>query len=120
MVKHPVVIWHNPRCSKSRQTLQLLRQKGIKPEIIEYLQAPPSAEEIRSTAHKLGGTVFQMLRTKEDIFKSLNLSSDMPDATLAHHMTQHPKLIERPVVIASDKAAIGRPPENVLDILPED
>lgn len=112
-----VVIYHNPRCSKSRQTLALIEEKDIKPEIIEYLKQPPSETELKHILSLLGLSAHQLIRKKEQEYKSLGLSDDMPEKQLIAAMVENPKLIERPIVINGKKAAVGRPPENVLDIL---
>lgn len=106
-------IWHNPRCSKSRQTLALLEEKGITPTIRKYLEDAPSAAEINDVLQKLGKAPLELMRTKEAEFKELSLKGASDDALIAA-MASHPKLIERPVVIEGEKAAIGRPPESVL------
>jgi arsenate reductase len=108
------VIWHNPRCSKSRAVLELLRENGCEPEIIEYLKTPPTADEIAQTVRLLEISPLQLMRTKEPIFKELNLSND---AERISAMAEHPILIERPVVIRGGQARLGRPPEVVLEIL---
>jgi arsenate reductase len=113
-----VSIYHNPRCSKSRQTLALLEERGIDPEIILYLETPPSAETLSGILQKLGITPRQLLRKGEDAYKENNLSdTSLSDQQLIDAMVTHPKLIERPIVINGSKAALGRPPEQVLDIL---
>ena len=114
----PTRIYHNPRCSKSRQTLALLNERGIEPEIIRYLETPPTAQELTDIVNKLGCESRELMRTKESEYKELGL--DNPDLTrdqLIEAMAQTPKLIERPIVINKGKAALGRPPEAVLDIL---
>ena len=113
----PITIYHNPRCSKSRETLKLLQDKGIEPEVRLYLENAPSAEELRETLALLGIPAIDLVRTKEAEFKAEGLSKDSPDDLLIAAMAGTPKLIERPVVFANGKAALGRPPENVLDIL---
>ena len=111
-------IYHNPRCSKSRQTLALLQERGIEPEIVLYLETPPDAETLKSLLQKLGMTARQLLRKGEDAFKDNNLADQsLSDDQLISAMVAYPKLIERPIVIHGDKAALGRPPEQVLDIL---
>lgn len=113
-----VTIYHNPRCSKSRQTLELLREKGIEPSIIEYLKTPPSAHEIADILAKLGRSPRELMRTKEAEYKEQGLDdSSLDDGALINAMVATPKLIERPIVLAGGKAAIGRPPESVLEIL---
>ena len=111
-------IYHNPRCSKSRQTLALIQEQGIEPEIIEYLQNPPSAEELDSILQALEMEPMQLMRKGEGEFKELDLAnSDMTRDELITTMIAHPKLIERPIVVAKKGVVIGRPPENVLAIL---
>lgn len=111
-------IYHNPRCSKSRETLALLEQQGLTPEIIKYLDTPPSAQELKSLLKALGISARDLLRTGEDDYKALNLGDPaLSDAKLIAAMTSHPKLIQRPIVVNGKQAALGRPPEAVLDIL---
>ena len=113
-----VKIYHNPRCGKSRQTLQLLQEQGIEPEIIEYLKTPPSTEELNDILQKLGMEPRDLMRKKEAEYKANGLDDQTLDRqTLISGMVKHPMLIERPIVLANDKAAIGRPPEAVLSIL---
>jgi len=111
-----ITIWHNPRCSKSRQTLALVEGKGDL-TVRRYLEEAPSFEELTSVKALLGVTAIEMMRPKEGLFKELGLSQTDDDATLLSAMAAHPKLIERPIVLANGKAAMGRPPESVLDIL---
>ncbi len=113
-----VTIYHNPRCSKSRQTLQLLSDQGIEPTIIEYLTTPPSEDELRQTLQLLGMKPRDLMRKNESIYKESNLADDdLSDEKLVAAMLEHPILIERPIVLANGKASIGRPPESVLGIL---
>ncbi|WP_421784876.1 arsenate reductase (glutaredoxin) [Hyphobacterium sp.] len=113
-----VEIWHNPRCTKSRETLALLRQKGVEPEIREYLNETPSVDELKTVLGKLGfDTVRAWMRTKEADYKALDLKNEADEDRLLAAMAAHPKLIERPVVINGARAALGRPPETVLGIL---
>jgi arsenate reductase len=112
-----VTIYHNPRCSKSRQTLELLKEKSIEPEVVEYLKTPPNAAELKDILSKLGLSADELMRKKETIYKELGLASVSDENELITAMVNNPKLIERPIVIKGDKAAIGRPPESVLDIL---
>jgi arsenate reductase (glutaredoxin) len=113
-----VVCYHNPRCGKSRQTLELLRQKGIEPEIIEYLKTPPTAEELDDILKKLGMEPRELMRKKESEYKANALDNPSLDRmALINTMIANPILIERPIVLANEKAALGRPPENVLSIL---
>ena len=113
-----VTIYHNPRCSKSRETLALLQNKGIKPVIIEYLQNPPDRKTLTEILDKLGISARQLIRTKESAY----LENKLDDSSLTRNqlisaIIEHPILMERPIVLANGKAAIGRPPENVLEIL---
>ena len=113
-----VTIWHNPRCSKSRQTLALLRERGIEPEIVEYLKTPPSAGELEAVLEKLGMEPRGLMRRKEAAWREAGLDNPaLGRRALVEAMAAHPALIERPVVLAQGKAALGRPPENVLAIL---
>lgn len=113
-----VKIYHNPRCSKSRQTLQLLTEKQIKPDIVEYLTDTPSHTELKNLIKLLGINARDLLRKKETEYKQLGLdNNDLSDDQIIDAMIKHPKLIERPIVVNKNKAAIGRPPENILEIL---
>lgn len=113
-----VKIYHNPRCGKSRQTLQLLKEQGIEPEIIEYLKTPPSAQELDDILQKLDMEPRELLRKKESEYKANGLDDMSLDRqALITAMVNNPILIERPIVIAGGKAAVGRPPEAVLTIL---
>lgn len=111
-------ILHNPRCSKSRQTLQLLQDKGYAPEVIEYLKNPFDYSQIENIIGLLGfSSARQLMRKGEDAYKEQELAKEENEAALIQAMVNTPKLIERPIVLANSKAAIGRPPESVLDIL---
>ncbi|MDH5558581.1 MAG: arsenate reductase (glutaredoxin) [Alphaproteobacteria bacterium] len=113
-----VTIYHNPRCSKSRQTLQLLADKGIEPEIVEYLNTPPDAATLDEFLVKLGMEPRDLMRKKEEPYKALNLADEsLNRAALIAAMVENPILIERPIVVTGGKVAIGRPPEQVLAIL---
>jgi len=114
-----VVIYHNPRCSKSRQTLELLEKNGVQPEVIKYLDTPLTVEQLKVLFTQLGfSSVREMMRTKETDYKEANLSdASVSDEDLFSAMAANPKLFERPVVVANNKAKIGRPPEQVLEIL---
>jgi arsenate reductase len=113
-----VRIYHNSRCSKSRGTLELLQARGIEPEVVNYLDTPPSAEELQALLRLLGMAPRQLLRTGEAEYQELGLADPaMSDEAIVRAMVAHPKLIERPIVVANGKAAIGRPPEAVLAIL---
>jgi len=114
-----LTLYHNPRCTKSRGALELLQARGLTPDIVLYLETPPDAAQLRDLLGKLGISARQLLRTGEDDYKQLNLAdAGLSDDQLIAAMAAHPKLIERPILVAGDKAAIGRPPENVLEILP--
>ncbi|EPJ89890.1 arsenate reductase [Pseudomonas sp. CFII64] len=114
-----LTLYHNPRCSKSRGALELLQARGLSPTILLYLETPPDAAQLRELLAKLGIGARQLLRTGEDDYKILNLADkSLSDDDLIAAMAAHPKLIERPILVAGDKAAIGRPPENILEILP--
>lgn len=113
-----VVIYHNSRCSKSRQTLQLLQERGIKPEVVDYLAHPPSREILRAIIQQLAITPRELMRKQEPEYKALQLDNPaLTDEELISAMLSTPKLIERPLVTVNGKAAIGRPPEAVLTIL---
>ncbi len=110
-----VTIYHNPRCSKSRQTLTLLQERGVAPNVVEYLQTPPSPDELAEILTLLELTPRELMRKKEAPYSELNLGeATMSDVDLIDAMVNNPILIERPIVLANGKAAIGRPPENVL------
>lgn len=114
-----LTLFHNPRCSKSRGALELLEARGLAPTIVRYLETPPSAAELQALLGKLGISARQLLRTGEEEYKALGLDDpQLGDAQLIEAMAAHPKLIERPILVAGDKAVIGRPPEKVLEILP--
>ena len=113
-----VTIYHNPKCSKSRQTLELLIKQGIKPVLNEYLKNPPTAEEIKEILRKLDYAPRDLMRKKETAYTLHNLDDpSLPNDALIKLMIKYPILIERPIVLANEKAAIGRPPEQVLKIL---
>ncbi|MBP2834989.1 arsenate reductase (glutaredoxin) [Dickeya parazeae] len=114
-----VTIYHNPRCSKSRETLTLLQQQGIEPEVVLYLDTPPDAATLTRLIKQLGfNSARELMRRKEELYRELNLADDtLTEAQLIEAMVTHPKLIERPIVIANGHAKLGRPPEQVLDIL---
>ncbi len=113
-----VTIYHNPRCSKSRKTLQLLKERGIEPKIIEYLKTPPNAATLKQILDLLGRTPRELMRRKEAPYGELNLDNQELSAdSLIAAMVENPILIERPIVLANGGAALGRPPEAVFDIL---
>ncbi|RMA78811.1 arsenate reductase (glutaredoxin) [Umboniibacter marinipuniceus] len=109
-------IYHNPRCSKSRQTLELLTNEGINVNVVRYLDTPPSREQLSDLLNQLGYSAHQLLRKGEAIYKSLGLSADTADAELLAAMVENPILIERPIVSHNGRAMIGRPPEQVLEL----
>lgn len=113
-----LILYHNPRCSKSRQTLALLCERGMEPQIIEYLKAPPDESVLREVLRKLEIAPSELLRTGEAAYKELGLGDpEIADADIIAAMAAHPILIQRPILIAGDQARIGRPPEAVLEIL---
>ncbi len=112
------IIYHNPRCSKSRQTLEILNEKDVDTEIVLYLENPPSPEEVASILQKLGLSSRDIIRKGEEEYKLLNIKDQsLTENQLISFMSENPKLIERPIVVKDDKAIIGRPPENVLSLL---
>ncbi|MGP9802445.1 arsenate reductase (glutaredoxin) [Rheinheimera sp. NSM] len=114
-----LTIYHNPRCSKSRETLALLQQQSQPFQVIEYLKTPPTADELRHLLQLLGLSARQLLRSKEDEYQQLGLAdSTLSEQQLIAAMVAQPKLIERPIVVCGNKAVIGRPATNVLNILP--
>lgn len=118
-MSHAVQIYHNPRCSKSRETLALLKDNGVEPDVVLYLDTPPDAETLKSLLKMLGMTSARgLMRQKEDLYKELNLAdSALSENALIEAMIAHPKLIERPIVVKNGQARIGRPPEQVLEII---
>ncbi|MCK4951335.1 MAG: arsenate reductase (glutaredoxin) [Gammaproteobacteria bacterium] len=111
-------IFHNPKCSKSRQTLQILHDRNTNPQIIEYLKTPPNESELEEILKLLGMEPRDLMRKKEDIYKELKLDDTSLDRqNLIRAMIENPKLIERPIVLSNNKATIGRPPENVIGLL---
>ncbi|MFI5000069.1 MAG: arsenate reductase (glutaredoxin) [Reyranellales bacterium] len=113
-----VTIWHNPRCGKSRQTLELLHRKGVEPTIREYLKAPPSRAEVEKLIDLLGGDPRDLVRDGEPEFKALKKKkTDLSKADIAKAIATHPILLQRPIVVVGSRAAIGRPPEAVLSLL---
>lgn len=112
------VFWHNPRCSKSREALALLRERGCEPQILEYLKHPPHCAEIERVAKAIGLPVKSMMRTAEPEYVQLGLDEPgVTDAALCAAMAGHPRLIQRPILVAGERAVVGRPPERVLDLL---
>lgn len=112
-----MILWHNPRCSKSRQALALLEDRGLAVEVRKYLEDAPSLAELGALQSMLGLPAIEMMRPKEAVFREMGLARDMGEADLLAAMAAEPRLIERPVLINGDKAVIGRPPERVLDLV---
>ena len=110
-------IYHNPKCSKSREALALLRANGVEPAVVEYLKSPLSAAELYELLHALRLNAHDLLRAKEDEYRELKLSPASPEGVIIDALVAHPVLMDRPVVVASKRAVIGRPPEKVLDLL---
>lgn len=114
-----LTLYHNPRCSKSRAALQLLEERDLQPVVVHYLDTPPSAAQLREVLEKLGLPPRQLLRSGEDEYRELGLANQaLSDEELIEAMAAHPRLIERPILIAGNRAVIGRPPENILELLP--
>ncbi|MBF0381140.1 MAG: arsenate reductase (glutaredoxin) [Magnetococcales bacterium] len=113
-----VTIYHNPRCSKSRQGLKLLQENGVEPNVVEYLKTPPDAKTLADILDKLGMEPRDLMRKKEAEYKANGLQDEsLSKKELIEAMVKFPKLIERPVVVSGGKVAIGRPPENILNII---
>ena len=113
-----LTLYHNPRCSKSRGALELLEARGLTPTVVRYLETPLSAAQLRDLLAKLNISARQLLRSGEDEYKALGLAdSSLSDEQLIAAMVAHPKLIERPILVAGERAVIGRPPEKVLELL---
>jgi arsenate reductase len=110
-------IYHNPRCSKSRTTLALLQENGIDPEVVLYLESPPDVDTINALLGKLGISASQLVRSGEADFKDAGLDKNSSEVDIVAAMALRPKLIERPIVVKGDKAVLGRPPENALELM---
>lgn len=113
-------LYHNPRCSKSRAALELLRERGIEPRIVAYLDEPPTAAELRRLVSMTGSGAHDLVRAGEAEYAALNLGPASSDDELIAAMAQHPRLIERPIFVRAGRAVIGRPPERVLDLLDDE
>jgi arsenate reductase len=112
-----ITIWHNPKCSKSREALKLLEEKGETTEVFKYLDTAPSRTDIEALLGKLGISARELMRTKEDLYKELGLAKITEEAALIDALAEHPKLIERPILIEGNRAVIGRPVEKVVEFL---
>jgi len=112
-----IQIWHNPKCSKSRNAMTLLKEKGINANIVKYLETSPSKEQLKDVLKKLNMKASELLRTGEDIYKELNLKNVIDEEQLIEIMVEHPILIERPIIIKGDKAVIARPIEKLEELL---
>ncbi len=112
-----ISIYHNPRCTKSRQTLELLKEQGIEPKVIEYLKELPSKQELKDVIKLLKIKPIDLVRRTESVYKDQFKGKELSDEEWINAMLQYPKLIQRPIVINGKKAALGRPPENVLEII---
>ena len=110
-------IYHNPRCSKSRQTLNIIKESGQEVEIIEYLKTPPTAEELEDVLQKLNLPIEYLIRTGEEIYKTEYKGKELTDAEWIEALVEHPNMLERPIVVNNDQAILGRPPENVQKLL---
>ena len=118
MSESPITIYHNPRCSKSRQTLQLIRDAGVEPNVVEYLKTPPTSAELSSILERLKLQPVELIRRKEAAFSELKLATtELTRDELIAVMVKNPVLIERPIVVKGSDAVIGRPPENVQELL---
>ena len=112
------VLYHNPRCSKSRGALELLQERGIEPQVVRYLDTPPDAATLRTLVRKLGIRPRELLRTGEEEYRSLGLADEsVGDDAIIQAMAAHPRLIERPILMRDERTVIGRPPERVLELL---
>ena len=112
-----ITIWHNPRCSKSREGLAILEEIGCEKEVVKYLDETPTIESIKDVLNMLGLSARELMRTKEDVYKELNLKDELDEEKLMEAMAHNPKLIERPIVIKGDKAIIGRPASLIKEFL---
>jgi len=113
-----ITIWHNPRCSKSRDSFKLLEEKGLEADVVKYLEEIPTKEELKNMLKMLGmNSAQELMRTKEAIYKELNLKEESSEEALLEAMIANPKLIERPIVVKGNRAVIGRPIEKVVELL---
>lgn len=112
-----VTVYHNPRCSKSREVMSFLQSQGIEAHVVEYLKAPLTEDELASLVRRLGIAPHDLVRTKEPVYRQLGLNADSPDEAVLRAMAEHPILMERPVVVTSKGAVIGRPLERIRSVL---
>lgn len=112
-----ITIWHNPKCSKSREAMEILQDNKCEAKVVKYLEEKPDAKKIKAILKMLGITPRELMRTKEDIYKELNLKDETNDEALIEAMAKHPKLIERPIIIKGNRAIIGRPVERIAEFL---
>ncbi|MDQ1245559.1 MAG: hypothetical protein QG565_1900 [Campylobacterota bacterium] len=112
-----IKIWHNPKCSKSREAMEILQENKCEAEVVKYLEEKPDVKKIKAILKMLGIAPRELMRTKEDIYKELNLMDETDDEALIEAMAQNPKLIERPIIIKGDRAIIGRPAEKIAEFL---
>ncbi len=113
----PLIIYHNPRCQKSRETLKILEERDLKPKVVEYLKTPPTAAELKKILKKLGLTAQEIIRKKEELFKTEFAGKKLSEKEWIEVLVSNPVLIERPIVVKEDRAVLGRPPEAVLKLL---
>ncbi len=116
-VDDDVTIYHNPHCSKSRGALSILREKGLDPLVVRYLEAPPRADEVVDLARRLGVRVHDLVRTEEDEYARAGITPESPDDEVARAVAAHPILLQRPIVLRGERAVVARPPERVLELL---
>jgi arsenate reductase len=114
------VLWFDARCSTSKRALELLRERGVEPSLRRFLEEPPTPEELGALVMKLGVPPHAIARTDADEYQALRLSERTDDAALLRTLAQHPRIIERPILVAGDRAIVARPAERVLDLLPDD
>ena len=112
-----ITIWHNPKCSKSREAMEILKDKKCDAQVVKYLEESPDREKLKAILKMLGIAPRELMRTKEDLYRELNLKDEKSDEALIEAMAKHPKLIERPIIIKGDKAIIGRPTERIAEFL---
>lgn len=112
-----ITIWHNPKCSKSREAMEIVQDNKCETKVVKYLEESPDKNQIKTLLKMLGISPRELMRTKEDIYKELNLENEKSDEALIEAMAKHPKLIERPIIIKGNKAIIGRPTERIAEFL---